>query len=153
MVENQNESNGKLDYKIADSGSAEHTSVNFETESLSPETIKCKKILELDHSIRYAGICSADGKIVASEYKKDITPLLNDTELQFSAINSTVKAIEREMMLGSKLGKVNYSVSAYDNVKRATFALDDGMYLLVSFELDAIDNMIVNKVMKEMNLR
>ena len=57
------------------------------------------------------------------------------------------------MMLGSKLGKVNYSVSAYDNVKRATFALDDDMYLLVSFELDAIDNMIVNKVMKEMNLR
>ena len=153
MVENQNESNSKLDYKTTDRGSAEHTNINSETESLSPETIKCKKILELDQSIRYAGICSANGTLMASEYKKSITPLLNGTELEFSAINSVVKSIERELLVGRKLGKINYSVSSYDNVKRATFPLGDGRCLLVSFELNAIDNLIVNKVLKEMNLR
>lgn len=107
----------------------------------------------MDQSIRYAGICSANNTLIASEYKKGITPLLNDTELQFSAINSVVRSIERELMMGRKLGKVNYSVSSYDNVKRATFPLPDGRYLLISFELNAIDNLIVNKVLKEMNIR
>jgi len=118
---------------------------------LLPETINCKKILGLDHYIIYAGVYSADGYLIASEYKKEINPLLNDTELQFSAISSVVKAIERDLLMGGKLGRTHYSVSVYDNVKRATFSLSDGDCLLVSFELDASIDLIVNKILKEIN--
>jgi len=45
MVENQNESNSKIDYKTTDSRSAEHTNINSETESLPLKQSNAKKFL------------------------------------------------------------------------------------------------------------
>jgi hypothetical protein len=118
---------------------------------LTPEVIKCKKILEADKSIRYAGICTSDGTLVASEYKKEITPLINGAELDFAVKLSAIRAMERNI-LSDKLGSPMYSIASYENVKRATISLDKGMFLLVSFERNADDALIINKVMNEMNI-
>lgn len=45
-----------------------------------------------------------------------------------------------------------YSIASYENVKRATISLDKGMFLLVSFERNADDALIINKVMNELNI-
>ena len=149
MNKQQKESNRKTEHKTNDNASSQDK-INFELK-LTQEAIKCKRILELDKSIRYAGMCASDGTLVASEYKKEITPLINGTELEFAAKISAIRAMERDV-LSTRLGKPMYSIASYENVKRATISLDKGMFLLVSFERNADDALIINKVMNELNI-
>ena len=88
---------------------------------LTQEAIKCKRVLELDKSIRYAGMCASDGTLVASEYKKEITPLIDETELEFAVKLSAIRAMERDV-LSTKLGRPMYSIASYENVKRVSFS-------------------------------
>ena len=148
-MNNQSEQNQKKEFDDLDSLEIENVSKSPNPES--PEAQKCKKILTLDKSIRFAGICSNEGKILAAEYKKGISPLFNSLELEFSATKSAIRAIERNM-LGAKLGQMFYSVTAYENVKRATFTLDDCGFLLVSFERIGNERDIVNKVLYDVGL-
>jgi len=147
MNKQQKESQPKIKHKTNDATSSQDT----HSTELTPEVIKCKKILETDKSIRYAGICTSDGTLIASEYKKEITPLINGTELDFAAKLSAIRAMERNI-LSDKLGRPMYSIASYENVKRATISLDKGMFLLVSFERNTDDALIINKVMNEMNI-
>ena len=150
MNKQQKESSHKTEHKTNDNTSSQDTHINSELKS-TQEAIKCKRILELDKSIRYAGMCASDGTLVASEYKKEITPLINGTELEFAAKISAIRAMERDV-LSTRLGKPMYSIASYENVKRATISLDKGMFLLVSFERNADDALIINKVMNELNI-
>jgi len=149
MNKQQKESSHKTEHKTNDNTSSQDK-INPKLK-LTQEAIKCKRILELDKSIRYAGICTSDGTLVASEYKKEITPLINGTELEFAAKISAIRAMERDV-LSTRLGKPTYSIASYENVKRATISLDKGMFLLVSFERNADDALIINKVMNELNI-
>lgn len=149
MNKQQKESNHKTEHKTNDNASSQDK-INSELK-LTQEAIKCKRILELDKSIRYAGMCASDGTLVASEYKKEITPLINGTELEFAAKISAIRAMERDV-LSTRLGKPMYSIASYENVKRATISLDKGMFLLISFERNADDALIINKVMNELNI-
>jgi len=148
MNKQQKESSSKTEHKNDNVSSQDK--INSELK-LTQEAIKCKRILELDKSIRYAGMCASDGTLVASEYKKEITPLINGTELEFAVKLSAIRAMERDI-LSTKLGRPMYSIASYENVKRATISLDKGMFLLVSFERNADDALIINKVMNEMNI-
>ena len=148
MNKQQKESSHKTEHKTNDTASSQD---KINSEKLTQEAIKCKRILELDKSIRYAGMCASDGTLVASEYKKEITPLINGTELEFAAKISAIRAMERDV-LSTRLGKPMYSIASYENVKRATISLDKGMFLLVSFERNADDALIINKVMNELNI-
>ena len=44
---------------------------------------KCKKILEIDDTIKFAGISSNDGQILASQYKPGSTPFFDDINTEF----------------------------------------------------------------------
>src|SRR3989338_8829667 len=149
MNKQQKESSHKTEHKTNDSASSQDK-INSELK-LTQEAIKCKRVLELDKSIRYAGVCASDGTLVASEYKKEITPLIDETELEFAAKLSAIRAMERDI-LSTKIGRPMYSIASYENVKRATISLDKGMFLLVSFERNADDALIINKVMNELNI-
>lgn len=146
MNKTYRKSNVEIDKK-----NTSNDSITSQRANLTHEAIQCKKILDLDRSIRYAGICTVDGKLIASEYKKEITPLINGIELEFAAKVSAIRAMEREV-LSSKLGKPMYSIASYANVKRATISLEKGKFLLVSFERNADDALIINKVMNELNI-
>ena len=54
----------------------------------SPETInlECNEILALDNSVRFAAMCSKEGKMLDVKYREDITPLFNEKELLYSII-------------------------------------------------------------------
>ena len=49
------------------------------------------------------------------------------------------------------LGQLMYSVMAYENLKRATFALDDGI-LLISFDKSGDENKIIDKIIYDVGL-
>lgn len=111
---------------------------------------KCKKIIEIDDTIKFAGISSSDGQILAAQYKPGSAPFFDDINTEFLVSKQILSAIENNHAK-EKLGQLMYSIMAYENLKRATFALDDGI-LLVSFDKSGDENEIINKIIYDVGL-
>ncbi len=111
---------------------------------------KCKKILEIDDTIKFAGISANDGQILAAQYKSGSAPFFDDINTEFLVSKQVLLAMENTHAK-DKLGQLKYSVMAYENLKRATFALDEGI-LLVSFDKSGDENKIINKIIYDVGL-
>ena len=68
----------------------------------------CNQILELDHSIRFAGFANNMGKIIGTQYRNRLDPLLTVDESELSFIESVFRMSTQNDMR-SKLGKPIYS--------------------------------------------
>ncbi len=79
----------------------------------------CSRVLALDSSIRFAGLANMFGKIVASEYRKGIMPLLTKEESELSVTQSILRMGTRST-LEAKLGRTIFAFAMYERVKRAT---------------------------------
>src|SRR3712207_2306671 len=110
----------------------------------------CNKVLQLDKSIRFAGIANNMGTLIAYKLRKGLVPLLNEEELQNSMMKTVLRMKTREDY-ESKLGDVIYTFALYKRVKRATIPLDghhpDLSVLGVSFDMVADhDSIIMDKI-------
>lgn len=109
----------------------------------------CMHVLGLDKNIRFAGIASLEGKILASKYRSDIQPLLTLQESELSVMQSLMRMSMRKTLEG-KLGKTVYATAVYQKVKRSTISLfNEGeksdAYLMVSFERGANHEALINE--------
>jgi hypothetical protein len=103
-----------------------------------------------DPAIRFAGITTLGGDIIAAQYGKGVMPLLSPDELQLSMKQALMKfAIRRTME--DKLGKAIYAITVYQKVKRATITIHDGqgkeddMLLMISLEKEADHEAIITE--------
>jgi hypothetical protein len=98
----------------------------------------CSRILEADPYVRFAGIADRLGKLVASEYRKDVKPLLTKEESELSVTQSILGMGTRSTLEG-KLGPTIFAFALYERVKRATIPMRDhsSHYLMVSFDVEA----------------
>ena len=69
----------------------------------------CNQVLELDISIRFAGIANNMGTLIAYRLRKGLVPLLDEGELQNSIIKTVLRMKTREDY-DSKLGDVIYTL-------------------------------------------
>ena len=109
----------------------------------------CRKIIEMDNKIRFAGIPNKFGKQIVVEYRKGLDSLLTDSESELYAIETVVRMNTRKDF-ESKLGKPIYSFTLYEKLKRVTIPLDNKDYpiLMVSFDIEADDeSIILTKIM------
>lgn len=111
---------------------------------------KCKKILEIDDSIKFAGISSNNGQILVAQYKPGYAPFFDDENTEFLVSKQILSAMENTHGK-EKLGQLMYSVMAYENLKRATFSLDGGI-LLISFDKSGDENEIIHKIIYDIGL-
>ena len=112
----------------------------------------CKQILQLDRSIRFAGVANMKGKLVAQAYREGLIPLLTKQETELSALQAIVKMATRQSLEEKKLGKTIYAFAHYEKLKRATIPLIDDprsdYVLLVSFDLNAEhESIIMHKIL------
>ena len=108
----------------------------------------CKKIIELDDTIRFVGIPNKFGKQIVVEYRKGLDPLLTDTESELYAIETVIRMNTRKDF-ESKLGKPIYSFTLYEKLKRVTIPLESKDYpiLMLSFDIEADNEIIIlNKI-------
>ncbi|HEU4446349.1 MAG TPA: hypothetical protein VFR94_16880, partial [Nitrososphaeraceae archaeon] len=116
----------------------------------------CNQVLQLDKSIRFAGIANNMGTLIAYKLRKGLVPLLNEEELK-SNIMKTVLRMKTREDYESKLGDVIYTFALYKRVKRATIPLDgypDLAVLTVSFDMAADqDNIIMDKILPVLKQR
>jgi hypothetical protein len=113
----------------------------------------CKRILESDAAIRFAGIPNKMGNQLVSCYRAGLVPLLTPREVEIFAIESVLRMKTRKDY-ESKLGKPIYSFTLYQKLKRVTISLESKEYpiLMVSLDLEADhENIIVNKILPLIN--
>ena len=113
----------------------------------------CNKVLELDKSIRFAGIANKMGTLIAYKLRKGIVPMLNEEELQNSVMTTVLRMKTREDY-ESNLGDVVYTFALYKRVKRASIPLDhpDLAVLSLSFDMAADqDTIIMDKILPVLN--
>lgn len=109
----------------------------------------CKQIIQSDDSIRFVGIADKYGKQVAVNYREGLVPYLNQTESEIYSIDTVMRMNSRKE-LESKLGRVIYSFTLYEKLKRATIYTENIDYpvLMVSFDPRSDhDHIILNKIL------
>lgn len=103
----------------------------------------CSRLLELDRSIRFAGLADRSGKLVAAQYRKGLAPFLTREESELSAAQSVIRMSTRKA-LEKKLGKTVYAMALYEKVRRVSMALDDeNLLLMISFDTEADHEKII----------
>ncbi len=108
----------------------------------------CQNIIDLDKTIRFAGIANMRRTIVSAKYREGLVPLLTREETIESIEHSVLRMGTRRLIEG-KLGKTIYSITFYEKVKRAVIPIgkNGDFILMVSFENEAdYDSIIRNKV-------
>jgi hypothetical protein len=109
----------------------------------------CKQIIRSDDSIRFVGIADKYGKQVAFNYREGLVPYLNQTESEIYSMD-TVMRMNSRLEMESRLGKVIYSFTLYEKLKRATIYIGNVDYpvLMASFDTHSDhDNIILNKIL------
>ena len=107
-------------------------------------------IFEIDESIRFVGVCTKDGRLLDAQYKNGIKPLLTDSGLQLSVMRTAIRSTTRTADEGL-MGHPLYSVTTYENVKRATIPLDDDLLFLTSFDRESAEGFIIPKILHVLN--
>jgi hypothetical protein len=109
----------------------------------------CQLILGLDESIRFVGIATLTGAILAMKYRANLIPLLTQEETA-SSIKYSVWRVESRRALEEKLGKTLYVVATYEKVKRATIPVgqEGQSILIISFDIESdAESIIRNKIL------
>ena len=109
----------------------------------------CNQVLQLDKSIRFAGIANNMGTLIAYKLREGLVPLLNEEELENNMMKTVLRMKTREDY-ESKLGDVIYTFALYKRVKRASIPLGhlNLAVLGVSFDMAADhDNIIMDKIL------
>jgi hypothetical protein len=109
----------------------------------------CNQVLQLDKSIRFAGVANNMGTLIAYKLRKGLVSLLNEEELRNNIMKTVLRMKTREDY-ESKLGDVIYTFALYKRVKRASIPLDhpDLAVLTVSFDMAANqDSIIMDKIL------
>lgn len=101
----------------------------------------CDNVITLDKSIRFAAIADEDGKLVATAERKGLKPLLTPEERAQYAITAATRQYTR-LRWEYLLGKINYAMSHYTKLVRATIPIADensrlSYVLLLSFDVGA----------------
>jgi hypothetical protein len=115
----------------------------------------CEQILEIDKSMRFAGIANNMGSLVVTTYRQGLVPLMTSDETSQYATQAVLRAAIREDF-EIKLGRLQYSIGKYEKLIRATVPIllssntdhESKFYLLLSFDVGSdAKSIIENKVM------
>jgi hypothetical protein len=109
----------------------------------------CQNIIDLDKTIRFAGITNMRETIIFAKYRTGLVPLLTQQET-IESVEHSVLRMSTRMLMEAKLGKILYSITFYERVKRAILPIGKGndFVLMVSFDNEADhDSIIRNKIM------
>ena len=108
----------------------------------------CKDIIGLDAKIRFAGVCDDSGEIKFGGQREGVTNLLSKEETKRSNLQAIARWALRSS-LAPKVGKGRYAMAEYQKIKRITFPLEESHLLLVTTEIDADHNKIIQDVLSK----
>ena len=105
----------------------------------------CDDILKSDDKIRYVGIY--DYGELYDKMKPGISNYLTREETEISLSHAIYRWSTRKKTIG-KIGKPIFAMAKYEKIYRVTIPIGGAGLILVSTELDANINEIVEKILK-----
>ncbi len=93
----------------------------------------CKKVLELDSKIRFAGVVNTKGVLVINLEQKGVDQYLSPDELKMS-IHYSMWEWEKSQNLSHELGFEKSSVLEYDKVSLISIPIDNSNLFVASIE-------------------
>lgn len=109
----------------------------------------CQLILGVDESIRFVGIATLSGAVLAKKYRSNLMPLLTLEDAE-SSIKDSIRRMTSRRELEEKLGKTLYVIETYEKIKRATIPVghDGDSFLIISFDNESDSESIIrNKIL------
>ncbi|HET7390208.1 MAG TPA: hypothetical protein VFJ51_05235, partial [Nitrososphaeraceae archaeon] len=105
-----------------------------------------KKVVNLNKSIRWAGMANELGIIIKETYREGLRPLLiSEENLEYAA--NTIARHKERIKYEPKIGKLEYTLVKYEKVNRIMIPLNNNNnYLLCSLDVEEID---YDKIIKE----
>jgi hypothetical protein len=108
----------------------------------------CQHVIDIDGSIRWAGIVNKNGVIIAQQKRRGLQLLLTDEENEDYASS----AIARQKTRGKfeiKIGKMHYAFGRYEKLHRATIPINQTAYLLLTIDVEQknFDALIMQEVL------
>lgn len=105
-------------------------------------------MLNRDYFIRSARITDHLGHTIAVAYREGLVPMMTPEESSRAAVQAAIRAATRDKFK-SKIGGIQYSISSYVNLVRATVPITVGpknrFLLLLTFDIDAEADSIIRK--------
>jgi hypothetical protein len=105
----------------------------------------CKRILDMDKNIRFAGVCDESGEIKYGSQREGVENILSSEETRKSNLQALARWGLRNS-LAPKIGKGKYAMAEYEKIKRITIPLPDEHLLLVTTEVKADHGKIINNI-------
>ena len=105
----------------------------------------CKRILDMDKNIRFAGVCDESGEIKYGNQREGVENILSNEETKKSNLQALARWGLRNS-LAPKIGKGKYAMAEYEKIKRITIPLPDEHLLLVTTEVKADHGKIINNI-------
>jgi len=111
----------------------------------------CKLVLEADYFIRFAGIATNVGHIMAIRFRSGLIPLLTKEETERAVFQAAIRVATRKAS-ETKIGEPQFPISRYAKVVWATVPIkstrNNKLLLLLSFDIDAeVDSIIYKKIL------
>jgi hypothetical protein len=107
----------------------------------------CQHAVDVDVSIRWAGIVNKNGVIIAQQKRRGLNLLLTEEENEDYAAT----AIARQRTRGkfeTKIGRMHYAFGRYEKLHRATIPINQSAYLLVTIDVEqkGFDSLIMEGI-------
>jgi hypothetical protein len=107
----------------------------------------CQHAVDVDVSVRWAGIVNKNGVIIAQQKRRGLNLLLTEEENEDYAAT----AIARQRTRGkfeTKIGRMHYAFGRYEKLHRATIPINQSAYLLVTIDVEqkGFDSLIMEGI-------
>ena len=107
---------------------------------------QCEKILS-EPEIRFVGIISEMGKLIAGGFKKGVVPLQDDSERQTLYMELALRVATRREF-DSSMGRVKYSAARREKVVMMSFPLKNCILMIVAVPHVNIDRLAYRIIQK-----
>ncbi len=105
----------------------------------------CATIFRIDPKIRFVGVYHKDGELLNGGMRGGLEPYLPREERARST-RHTIMRWETRKILFPFIGEGKYSMTEYEKIKRMTFPLSESALLLITTEISANHNFIIDKI-------
>ena len=111
----------------------------------------CGEIIKKHYFIRSAAIANNVGHFMATAYRRRLTTLMTQEDSSRAAAQAAIRAATRNR-LKSKIGDLQFSLSRYEKLVRATITIKNGekirFLLLLTFDVEAeADSIILKRIL------
>ena len=107
---------------------------------------KIRSILDIDNSIRFAGLIRNDGTLLTSHLREGVNSLLDTEESKKSYTHVVLRATSYKSM-NKKLGRIVWSIELREKIKWISAHFKDENILILSTEVNSDHDTIVKKIL------